>query len=68
VKPDGLLLLHRSNRYLNLCPVAWGLLGFAAAAAETRADPERGICPQLWGNLTRNEEFMRSPAMINLKG
>ncbi len=47
LKPDGVLLFHISNRYLDLAPVVLGLSDRAARIA-TPADPSAGASETTW--------------------
>jgi hypothetical protein len=64
--PGGLLLLHVSNRLLNLEPVARGLarhLGWKAATFESGDEVETGESTATWVLITDNAEFLLLPAM-----
>jgi spermidine synthase len=61
LKPDGLLLLHISNRSLDLNPVARALaarLGWTAARFDSEDDPSRGTYSTTWVALTSNRSFL----------
>lgn len=62
LKPGGLLLLHISNRVLNLEPVARGMaahLGWKAVLLLSGDDPETGESSSRWVLLTSNDDFLR---------
>ncbi len=59
--PGGLLLLHISNRFLNLNPVTRGLaeeLGLKAALIDSEEDSEEGVDAASWVIVTDNEAFL----------
>jgi len=61
LKTDGLLLLHISNRFLNLDPVARGMaeaLGRRAVMIDSDEDASRGVDAATWVILTNNEKFL----------
>ena len=64
LKPDGLLLIHISNRYLDLEPVLAAAAerdGWRAAAFDYSPLPEeegRNLSRSIWVAMTRNEETM----------
>jgi hypothetical protein len=61
LKPGGLLLLHISNRALNLEPVTRGLaqhLGWQATLFVSGDDNETGESSSRWVLLTDNREFL----------
>ena len=58
---DGLLLIHISNRYLDLNPVTLALaehLGWTAVRIETDDNDELGVYGANWIVITANEEFL----------
>jgi hypothetical protein len=62
LKPGGLLLLHISNRVLNLEPVARGMaahLGWKAVLLLSGDDPGTGESSSRWVLLTSNGDFLR---------
>jgi len=62
--PGGLLLLHISNRSLNLEPVTRGLaqhLGWEAVQFVSAPDERTGERRAQWVLLTANSEFLRRP-------
>jgi hypothetical protein len=64
--PGGLLVLHISNRLLNLEPVARGLaqhLGWKAATFESGDYPETGESSSTWVLMTSNADFFLLPGM-----
>ena len=68
LKPDGLLLLHISNRFLDLEPVALGLkesLGCQAVLVSSSDDDEFGIYSASWVILTNNDEFLAIPEVVD---
>lgn len=75
LKPGGVIAVHISNHYLNLEPVVANLARhFGYQLAVIHADEESGdgeyegewwLYASTWVLLTRNEEFIRSPAITN---
>ncbi len=66
LRPGGLLLLHISNLYLNLEPVARGLarhLGWKAVTFESGDDTETGESSATWVLITNDAEFLLQPGM-----
>ncbi len=64
--PGGLLLLHISNRLLNLEPVARGLaghLGWKAVTLRSGDEIETGESSATWVLLTNNTDFLQRPGM-----
>jgi hypothetical protein len=64
--PGGLLLLHVSNRLLNLEPVARGLarhLGWKAATFESGDEVDTGESTATWVLITGNSEIFQHPGM-----
>ena len=60
LKSDGLLLLHITNRYIDLNPVARALgdrLGWQAIRISTENNDELGVYRATWIILTANQEF-----------
>jgi len=65
--PDGILLLHISNRFLNLNPVTRAMaeaLGFKAVLVDSDEDEEQEIDLASWVILTRNEEFLNDEHVL----
>ena len=59
VAPGGLLVMHISNRHLNLEPVLGNLaqdLGVVARVRDDRREQKKGKCASTWVVLGRNEE------------
>ncbi len=66
--PGGLLLLHISNRALDLQPVARGLarsLGWKAALFVSGAHEETGEMSSTWVLLTADAGFLEQPAIAD---
>jgi hypothetical protein len=64
--PEGLLLLHISNRLLNLEPIARGLarsLGWKAATFESEDNAATGESSSTWVLITANADFFLQPGM-----
>ena len=63
LKPDGLLLLHITNRFLDLEPVARAqadVIGFRAGLVKSVAVKESAIGKADWMILTKNDRFLGS--------
>jgi hypothetical protein len=63
LNPDGLLLLHITNRFLDLEPVVRAQakeLGCRAALVRSVADEKKGVGKSDWMVLTSNDRFLRS--------
>jgi hypothetical protein len=66
LKPDGMLCLHLSNRFLELEGVARGLaevLGCECVRIDSAGDVLQGIDIATWVILTNNRAFLESPAV-----
>lgn len=66
LQPGGLLLLHISNRLLNLEPVARGLarhLGWKAVTFQSGDEADTGESSATWVLVTSNAEFLLQPGM-----
>jgi hypothetical protein len=60
LKPDGLLLIHVTNRFLDLAPVVYAQareIGCRAELIKSEADPENAVGYSDWVILSRNEKF-----------
>lgn len=72
LKPDGILAVHVSNRYLNLRPVVRGIARHAgwetvniSYSAPKPYDPSMPYCTASdWVLVTKNEEFLNDPVII----
>jgi len=67
LKRDGLLCIHISNRYLELDAVVAGLaksLDYPCVFVDSREDKTRGLSEATWAILTRNEAFLKQPAVV----
>ena len=63
LKPDGILVIHISNRFLDLNPVVRALaqrLGWQAARIDSDRDDNKGIYSATWILVTANQEFLKS--------
>ncbi len=60
MKPDGILVVHISNRHLDLRPVVFGIaehLGLRAVTVDYDADNARDLYGATWIIVTNNTEF-----------
>ena len=63
LKPDGLLLVHITNRFLHLEPVVRALAessGIRAELVSSTAEPENGIGKSDWMILSNNQRFFEN--------
>lgn len=68
LKPDGVLLVHISNRYLDLVPLMRRQCidqGFQVAFVSRQTEDEYHI-PTLWTVATRTDAFLRLPQMATV--
>jgi SAM-dependent methyltransferase len=66
LKPDGILAVHISNRFLDLRPVVVGLaksLGRASAIIHSGDENKTEYSPATWVLVTRDRAFLASPAI-----
>jgi SAM-dependent methyltransferase len=66
LKPDGILAVHISNRFLDLRPVVVGLaqhLGMASAIIHSGDENKTEYSPATWVLVTRDRAFLESPAI-----
>ena len=66
LKPDGILCLHISNRFLDLSGVARGIaqeLGYECVMIDSDEDSTEGRDYSSWAILTTNQEFLDTPAV-----
>jgi hypothetical protein len=64
LRPDGVLAIHISNRFLNLEPVTRGLadhLGWQAIRIENESDDATGVFNSDWILLTASDDFASDP-------
>ena len=64
LRPDGLLCIHISNRFLDLSGVVFGIaqeLGYECVLIDGDDDDARGIDYTTWAIVTVNWEFLNSP-------
>jgi len=70
LKPDGVMALHITNRFLDLCPVVLGeaaALQLHAAVIRSPGAPEKNIAEATWVLLSRNGEFLESEPIRKAK-
>jgi len=66
MKPDGLLCLHISNRFLDLSGVVLGIadaVGLQCRFIDDRADNARGTSNTSWAILTNNQDWLNDPEL-----
>jgi hypothetical protein len=67
LKPDGILCLHISNRFLDLSSVARGAaeaIGWPCVRITNRSDSEQGLSYSDWVLVTKNREFLDDPQIV----
>jgi len=66
IKPDGVIAVHISNRYLNLRPVVEKLaenFGMGVVSISDDDQPNWWIYATTWMLVTKNKEFLAQPAI-----
>ena len=66
LKPDGILAVHISNRFVDLRPVVVGLaksLGLTSAIIHSGDENKTEYSPATWVLVTRDRAFLASPAI-----
>lgn len=65
LKPNGILAVHTSNRYLNLRPIVERLAAESGLSAVTISDGEHDtwVYPTTWILVTKNGAFLEQPAI-----
>ena len=66
LKPDGVLLFHISNRFVDLTPVVRGLadhFGSKVLLIQSESEQARGVSEATWAILTRNQVFLETQAI-----
>ena len=69
IKPDGIIAVHVSNRYLNLRPVVEKLaqnFGLSTAVIYDDNDPNWWIYATTWILVTKNKEFLNQSAILDV--
>jgi SAM-dependent methyltransferase len=69
LKPDGILCIHISNRFLDLESVVLAIaqeLGFPCVFIDSKASDETGVNGASWILLTQNYEFLNDPKIHGL--
>lgn len=64
MNPDGILLIHITNRFLDLAPVVRSegeATGYRTALVNSPGDPGRGVGKADWMILTTNGKFLGTP-------
>jgi hypothetical protein len=68
LKPEGILAIHLSNRYLNLVPLARRLADhyqMESALIRNSRDNTMGSYPSSWILLSKNQAFFHIPEILN---
>jgi hypothetical protein len=71
LKPDGMLCIHISNRFLDLKGVVLGIaraVDMPCVLVETPDDDERGLNTSTWVILTKNWKFLNDPVVAEASG
>ncbi|MCH8924453.1 MAG: fused MFS/spermidine synthase, partial [Planctomycetes bacterium] len=69
LKPDGLLCIHISNRFLDLAGVVMGIareLGYPCVMIDTGDDDSQGLNVASWVILTRNWDFLADAIVVDV--
>ncbi|NQT53189.1 fused MFS/spermidine synthase, partial [bacterium] len=64
LKPDGIIVVHITNRYLDLRPVIHGLgneFGYRVAVIRSKRQQKRAIFPCVWAIVTQRDGFLDHP-------
>ncbi len=70
LRPDGIIAVHISNRYLELEPVVWALadaFGLQSAQIEATGDDDLSTDSCTWVLLTHNTEFLESEVVAEAR-
>lgn len=71
LKPDGVLAVHISNRHLELTPVVDGLANhfqYSVFKIENDEGPENTDAASDWMLVTRNEDLLNDPVVVQKMG
>jgi hypothetical protein len=69
LKPDGVLAVHVSNRYIALAPVIAqdaAARGMVARSVDVFNDPDHGMTRSVWVLVTRRKDLFQSGELANL--
>jgi SAM-dependent methyltransferase len=68
LRPDGIIVFHVSNQYIDLEPVIAGIAGDAALRAvsvHSHGDEQTGLYYADWILVTANQAFLDQPEIVN---
>jgi hypothetical protein len=68
LRPDGVLVFHVSNQYIDLEPVVAGIAddaGLSAVSVHSHADEQTGLYYADWVLVTANQAFLHQPEVVN---
>jgi hypothetical protein len=68
LQPDGVVVFHVSNRYIDLEPVVAGIAadaGMAAVSVHTHGDDQNGFYYSDWTLVTTNQTLLHQPEIFN---
>jgi SAM-dependent methyltransferase len=68
LRPDGIIVLHVSNQYIDLEPVVAGIAGDAGlrtVSVHSHADEQTGLYYADWILVTANQSFLHQPEVVN---
>jgi SAM-dependent methyltransferase len=68
LRPDGIIVFHVSNQYINLEPVVSGIAadaGLRAVSVHSHGDERTGLYYADWILVTANQAFLDQPEIIN---
>jgi hypothetical protein len=68
LQPNGIVVFHVSNQYIDLEPVVAGIAadaGLSAVSVHTHADEQAGLYYADWILVTANQLFLNQPEIVN---
>ena len=68
LQPDGIIVFHVSNQYIDLEPVVAGIAGNAglrAVSVHSHGDEQTGLYYADWILVTANQAFLDQPEIVN---
>jgi SAM-dependent methyltransferase len=68
LRPDGIIVFHVSNQYIDLEPVVAGIAGNAglrAVSVHSHGDEQTGLYYADWILVTANQAFLDQPEIVN---
>jgi len=68
LRPDGIIVFHVSNQYIDLEPVVAGIAadaGLRAVSVHSHSDEQTGLYYADWVLVTANQAFLEQPEVVN---